>query len=137
MSNSYYPLGLEYFAAPFLTDNVVALLVTSAYTPAATDKFISDIPSPAIVSRSGNLSGKTITGGVFNCSNFTISLVPNGHVIKYVVFAKDTGTDATSRLLFIDDTGVNLPTTTDGADLQYQVSTSPNKLGALGGTVVS
>ena len=137
MSNSWYPKGLEYFAAPFLTDNVIALLVTSAYTPAKTDQFISDIPSGAIVARSGSISGKSITGGVLNCSNFTVSLVPIGHVIKYVVFAKNTGTDSTSPVLLVDDTGNNLPTTTDGGDLQFQVPTTPNKLGALGGVVVT
>lgn len=139
--NSWYPKGLEHFASGdvnFLTANIKAALVTSAYTPASTDEFLSTISgiSGAIVSRSGNLAGKSVTGGVLNCSNFTISLVSNGHVIKYVVFYKDTGSDATSILLLVDDTGNNLPTTTDGADLQYQVSTSPNKLGALGGTVV-
>lgn len=139
--NSWYPKGLEHFASGdvnFLTVNIKAALVTSAYAPASTDEFLSTISgiSGAIVSRSGNISGKSVTGGVLNCSNFTIPLVPNGHVIKYVVFYKDTGSDATSPLILVDDTGNNLPTTTDGADLQYLVSTAPNKLGALGGTVV-
>lgn len=141
MSNAFYPKGMEHFAQGdinFLTANIKALLVTSAYTPASTDEFVSTISgiAGAIVSRSSNLAGKTVTGGVLNCSNFTVPLVPNGHVIKYVVFYKDTGVDATSLLFIVDDTGNNLPTTTDGADLQYQVSTAPNKLGALGGTLV-
>ncbi len=142
MSNAWYPKGVEHFAqgdVNFLTANIKALLVTSAYTPAATDEFVSTIAaiSGAIVSRSGNISGKTVTSGRLNCSNFTISLVPLGHVIKYVVFYKDTGVDATSLVLFVDDTGNNLQTTTDGADLQFQVSTAPNKLAALGGTLVA
>ncbi len=140
--NSWYPKGLEHFAqgdVNFLTANIKAALVTSAYTPASTDEFLAVISgiSGAIVARSGNVSGKSVTGGVLNCSNFTIPLVANGHVIKYVVFYKDTGVDATSILLLVDDTGNNLPTTTDGADLGFQVSTAPNKLGALGGTVVA
>lgn len=142
MSNAWFPKGLEHFASGdinFLTANIKAALVTSAYVPGATDEFLSVISgiSGAIVSRSGNLAGKSVTGGVLNCSNITINLVPTGHVIKYVVFYKDTGVDATSLLILIDDTGNNLPTTTDGGDLQYQVSTGPNKLGALGGTVVT
>lgn len=140
MSNSWYPKGLEHFAQGdinFDANNIKALLCTSAYTPLATDEFVSDVTSPAIVIRSGNISGKSDTGGVLNCSNFTIPLVPNGFVIKYVVFYKDTGSDASSILISVFDTGNNLPTTTDGADLQFQVSTAPNKLGALGGTVVS
>jgi hypothetical protein len=120
----------------FPSDNIKAALVTSAYTPdtsAAGDEFLSTISglAGAIVSRSGNLASKTNVGGVLGCANFTVTLVPTGHVIKYVVFYKDTGVDATSILLLIDDTGQNLPTTTNGADLQYQVSTGPNKLGAI------
>lgn len=137
--NSWFPKGLEHFASGdinFLMANIKAALVTSAYTPGPTNEFLSTI-SGAIVARSGNLSGKSVTGGVLNCSNFTVTLVPAGHVIKYVVFYKDTGSDATSLLILVDDTGNNLPTTTDGGDLQYQVSSAPNKLGALGGTVVT
>jgi hypothetical protein len=118
----------------FPSNNIKACLVTSAYAPdLVNDEFLSTISgvSGAIVQRSGNLTGKTNAAGVLNCSNFTLSLVPTGHVIKYVVFYKDTGSDSTSILLLIDDTGNNLPTTTDGGDLTYQVSTGPNKLGAL------
>lgn len=123
----------------FLSDDIRALLVTAAYTPSPTDHFVAAIAAVtgAIVIRSGSLSGKSVTGGVLSCSNFTVPLVPNGHVIKYVIFYKNTGSDATSPFFIVDDTGNNLPTTTDGADLQFQVSTAPNKLGALGGTVVS
>lgn len=142
MSNSWYPKGLEHFAkgdVAFLSANIKAVLVTSAYVPDPGDEFLAIISgvSGAIVSRSNNLSGKSVTGGVLNCSNFTVSLVPTGHVIKYVVFYVDTGSDSTSILLLVDDTGNNLPTTTDGGNLQYQVSSGPNKLGALGGTVVT
>lgn len=137
MSNSWYAKGLEHFASAdvnFPTANIKAALVTSAYVPdTSADEFLSVISgiSGAIISRSSNLSSKTVTGGVLNCANFTFSLVPVGHVIKYVVFYKDTGLDSSSILLLVDDTGNNLPTTTDGGDLQYQVSTGPNKLGAL------
>jgi hypothetical protein len=139
LSNSWYAKGLGHFASAdvnFPADNIKAALVTSAYVPdtsAAGDEFLSTISGigGAILARSANLTGKSATGGVLNCTNFTFPLVASGHVVKYVVFYKDTGVDATSILLLIDDTGNNLPTTTDGGDLQYQVSTGPNKLGAL------
>jgi hypothetical protein len=139
MSNSWYAKGLGHFAQAdinFPSANIKAALVTSAYTPdtsATGDEFLSTISGigGAIVARSANLAGKTNVGGVLNCSNITFSLVPVGHVIKYVVLYKDTGSDASSLLILIDDTGQNLPTTTDGGDLVYQVSSGPNKLGAL------
>lgn len=139
MSNSWYAKGLQHFSQAdinFPSDNIKCCLVTSAYTPdtsASGDEHLSTISgiSGAIVQRSGNLSGKTNTGGVLKCSNITLSLVPVGHVIKYVVFYKDTGSDSTSILILIDDTGNNLPTTTDGGDLTYQVGPGPNYLGAL------
>lgn len=120
----------------FLTDNIKAAAVTAAYSPdtsASGDEFLSSISgiSGAILSRSANLTGKTNVGGVLNCANFTFSLVPIGHVIKYVVFYQDTGSDATSIMLVVDDTGNNLPTTTDGGDLGFQISAGPNKLGAI------
>jgi hypothetical protein len=138
MSNRWYPKGLEHFTSAginFLSDNIKACCVTATYTPAAANEFLSSVSG--IISRSANLTGKTNTGGVLNCSNFNFSLVPTGNVVKYIVFYKDTGSDASSILILVDDTGENLPTTTDGGDLTYQVSTGPNKLGAIGGPVVT
>lgn len=142
LSNRWYPKGLEHFTTAginFLTDNIKALLVTSAYTPAGTDEFVSVISGigGAVLSRSPNLAGKSNTGGVLNCSNFTFPLVASGSVGKWMVVYKDTGSDATSILILIDDTGNNFPVTTDGGNIQFQVSTGPNKLGAIGGPVVT
>lgn len=142
MSNAWFPKGLQHFTQAdvnFLTDNIKAALVTSAYVPSAVNEFLSSISgiSGAILARSPNLASKTNTGGVLNCANFTFSLVPTGFVGKYVVIYKDTGVDATSILLLVDDTGNNFPVTTDGGNIQFQVSTGPNKLGAIGGSVVA
>ncbi len=141
MSNSWFPKGLQHFTQAdinFPSDNIKALLVSANYTPSASDEFVSTIAavSGAILSRSGNLTGKSNAGGVLNCANFTFTLVATGHVGKYVVVYKDTGSDATSELILIDDTGNNFPVTTDGGDITFQVSTGPNKLGALGAPLV-
>ncbi len=134
--NSWYQNGLKHFSQAdvnYPSDNIKACLVSALYTPnLTTDEFLSTVvASGGILKRSANLSGKTNTGGVLNCSNILFSLVTTGFVGKYVVFYKDTGVDATSILLLIDDTGNNFPVTTDGGDITFQVSTGANKLGHL------
>lgn len=142
MSNSWYPKGLEHFTSAGInwgSDDIRACLVTADYVPVAANEFLSSISgvTGAILSRSPSFTGKTNTGGVLNCDNFTFPLVANGFVGKWMVVFKWTGSDATSPLILVDDTGNNFPVTTDGGNITFQVSTGPNKLGAIGGPVVS
>jgi hypothetical protein len=138
VSNQFYAKGLGAFADAginWASDNIKAALVTSAYTPdtsASGDQFLSTISGigGAILARSGNLSSKTNVGGVLNADNLTWSLVPSG-TAKYVVIYKDTGSDATSPLIIIDDTANNLPCLANGGNITAQWSTGPNKIGAL------
>ena len=133
--NSWYSKGVEAFAGKHIDfdgDNIKALLATGTYTPNMdADQFVSDIPSLAIISRSPNLSGKSETGGVLNCSTVTFTLVTAGFLIPYVVFYQDTGADATSRLLFKYDTGQGLPVTSAGNNIAVQIDTGPYKLARL------
>lgn len=137
MSNTKYELGVQHFALgdiDWSSDTIRAMLVTALYTPdtsAAGDEFVSAIPSGAIVQRSGPMTGKSIAGSVINCSPFTMSLVPTGHVVKYVIWYQDTGSDSTSLLILIDDTAQVLPKVTDGSDITVTPDTGPNKLFAL------
>ena len=71
--------------------NIKAALVTAAYTPnIATDNFLSTISGigGAILSRSGNFTTKTNTGGVLNADPITFSLVASGSVGKYVIISR-------------------------------------------------
>ena len=134
--NAWYAKGVEAFAGKLIDfdgDNIKALLAPGTYSPDMdNDQFVSTIPALAIVSRSPNLAGKSETGGVLNCSTVTFSLVgPSGTLIPYVVFYQDTGSDASSRLLFKYDTGQNLPVTAIGGDISVQIDTGPYKLARL------
>jgi len=78
-----------------LVDDIVALLYNGTFS--AAHQFISDL-SGTINDRSGPLSGKTTTAGVFDANNETVTTVPASTTLA-VVIAKSTGVDATSPLI--------------------------------------
>lgn len=130
--NQWYGKALQLAAGAglnFTGANIKALLVSASYTPnLSTDNFVAVIPGAAILSRSGNFSGKTNTLGVLDCAVFTFPLVASGVVGKYVIPYIDTGADATSTLLICDDTAQGLPVTGDGGNIVVQTDAGPNKL---------
>jgi hypothetical protein len=79
----------------FLVDDVVAILYDGIFD--AADHFISDL-SGTINDRSGPLSGKTTTGGVFDANNETITSVP-ASTTDAVIIAADLGADAASPVI--------------------------------------
>ena len=113
--------------------NIKALLVSAVYVPnIATDEFVSTIVSSGgILKRSGNFTSKTNVGGVLNADFVTFSLVAPAVVGKYVVIYRDTGVDATSELIIVDDTAQNLPYTSDGGNAVAQWSSGTNKIGQI------
>lgn len=98
-----------------LSHDIRVLLVdTGAYTPNFnTDTFVSDIPGAAIIARSDPLAGKTFALGVFDASDITVPAV-FGTSVEVLVLYRDTGVDATSRLILYLDTGTGLPVTPAG-----------------------
>lgn len=82
-----------------------------------TDEFYSDIAAAAKVAASGNLATKTVTLGIFDAADITISGV-SGDGTEAVVVWKDTGTATTSPLLFI----LLGDFTPNGSDVQIQWS---------------
>lgn len=103
-------------AINLLTASVKAMLVGNAYSPAPIgDQYVSSIPSPAIVARSPLLTGNGITSsGVFfgNIPVFgaLLSATPVVAMILYI----DTGSDASSPLLYYTSGGVGFPFTPQG-----------------------
>lgn len=89
----------------------------------ATHEFLSDIAAGARVAISAALTGKTTTGGVFDCDNLSISGV-SGPSIEALVFFQDTGSAATSRLLSYHDGGLGLPLTVSGGAVNIQIHAS-------------
>ncbi len=121
MANKAYPLGRAAFAEALVawsTDNIKVALLTNGYTYSAAHQFVTDLGAN-IVARSGNLGTKTSVGGVLK-SGIATWPVLTGAQCFYAVIYKDTGTDATSRLLYYIDTATNLPGTPNGIDVTCQ-----------------
>lgn len=130
MANAMFDKGLENLWAGSIdwsTDNIKVVMVDHGTdTPnVSTDEFLSDITAGARIATSGNLTTKTVTAGVVDAADITISSV-SGATVESLVVYKDTGTDATSPLIaFIDTTSdASLPFTPNGGDVTIQWNAS-------------
>lgn len=122
MANHVYPKAkaAAFSGGPtcdMLAGNVkIAMVDLGAYTYSDTHEFLSDIPAGARIAISGALTGKSVNAdGSFKSANGLCSAVTGASVEALVGFI-DTGSAATSRLIWFDDTGVTgLPVTPAGA----------------------
>lgn len=123
MANAIYPKYKQAAISgganhDLIAGNVKAILIDLAdYTYSAAHEFLTDVPAAARVATSANLASKTATNGTFDAADVTFNTVsgdPSEALILYI----DTGTEATSRLVCFQDTGVNgLPVTPNGGNL--------------------
>jgi len=132
MANALYTKGREAFLAGDIdweNDTIKVVLVDSAdYTlDIETHDNLDDIPSGARVATSGALTGKTITGGVADAADVTISSV-TGDQFEYIIIYKDTGTESTSKLIACLDTATGLPCTPNDGDVSIQWSNDASKI---------
>lgn len=127
MANAMYGKFKEFMIDALLTGNVKCALVDAgAYTlNIDTHDFLDDIPS--VIATSGNLAGKSVTLGVFDANDITITGV-SGATVEYVVIYIDTGTPATSRLVAILDTATGLTLTPSGGDVILTWDNGANKI---------
>jgi len=109
--------------------DIKAVLVDGAdYTPnLATDDELADIPSGARVATSGALQSCSVTDGVFDAADITITAV-SGDQFEYLVLYKHTGTESTSRLILLIDSATGLPCTPNGSDITIQWDSGANKI---------
>jgi len=99
-----------------VTDDIkVVLIDTNDVAFSSAHDFLNDI-SAAVVSTSGNLASKTITAGVFDAADITLTGV-TGDPSEALVVYKDTGSAATSPLICFIDTGTGLPVTPNGGNI--------------------
>jgi hypothetical protein len=116
--NAFYDLGIKRIAdgaIDLLTDDIQVIGVDSTYIPNySTDEFEDDVSG--FVGSAVSLSGKTTTAGRFLADNTTLSAV-SGNAIRYLLIFKNTGSSATSPLIALIDTGINLPLTPNGSDI--------------------
>lgn len=134
MANALYDKGRESFlgqnpALDWDSDNIKVSLVdiTSAYTVnLATDDFYDDVTAHA-VAVSSNLGSKTVTAGVADAADVTLSSV-SGAVSGALVIWKDTGAAATSPLIAYIDTATGLPVTPNGGNITITWDNGANKI---------
>lgn len=130
MANALYDLGREAFLSGDITwdgDNIKCVLVdTGTYTVnLATDQYHSDVSG--IVATSVNFTTKTVTAGVADAADVTLSSV-TGAESEAVVIYQDTGASGTSRLIAYIDTATGLPVTPNGGDIVIQWDSGSNKI---------
>lgn len=113
------------------SNTIKAVLVDSAdYTVTlATDANLSDVPSIARTA-TGTLASKTVTNGVFDAADLTLTAV-TGDPSEAIVIYKDTGTESTSTLIAYIDTATGLPVTPNGGDITIQFDNGASKIFAL------
>jgi hypothetical protein len=132
MANALYGKGREGFldgSIDWDTDDIRVVLVDAAdYTVSIdTHDNLDDIDAGARVAVSGSLANKSVTLGVADADDVTLSSV-TGDVSEALVIYKHTGTDSTSRLIAYIDTATGLPVTPTGGDITISWSDGANKI---------
>ena len=114
------------------TDTIKVALVSNAYSPvtAATgDQFFSSV---AGVIATATLTGKSVTGGVFDATDVTFTSVTSTAQVQRLVIYKDTGTAASSPLIAVIGSATSgLPVTPNGGDITISWDNGSSKIFAL------
>lgn len=134
MSNAFYAKGAEAILTGqvnLLTAAVKAALVKNTYAEdLASHDYYNDI-SAHVIGVPQPLTGKSVTGGVFDANDITYSAVAAGDTGECVVLFVDTGDPATSLLLARIDQITSFPVATNGADVQVQWDNGAYKIISL------
>ena len=132
MANALYDKGREGFLAGDIDwdlNNIRVILVDTGVYIAnlATDIHQTNIGVTARIATSGVFATKTVTAGVADASDVTLSAV-TGATSEALVIFQDTGASATSRLIAYIDTASGLPVIPNGGDIEIQWDNASNKI---------
>lgn len=110
----------------YISDTIKVMLVKSTYSMDPDSQFVSDIVASEVSGATRQtLGSKTITKDntndrdVFDGADSTFPSVTTGQTVGGAVVFKDTGSDATSKLICFSDT---TDTPTNGGDIVIQWS---------------
>ncbi len=104
MANQLYPFGKAHLLGRATKVDLVADTIKLLFYDASADvydsanEFVAGLTAGEIIARSAALAGKTVTSGVFDADDVTLSAV-TGDQFESVIIYKDTGSDATSPLI--------------------------------------
>lgn len=118
MANALYPSAAEGFISGLidLDTAVIKCALVRGYTYDSTDVFVSDVVSTSTLNgTSAALSGVSVTGGVFDATDPTISTTASGTDHDLLIFQSSAVTggadvaQSAQRLIAFIDTGTGLP----------------------------
>ena len=131
MANALYDTGRNAFLRGDLSWNsntFKVVLLSSSYTSnLSTHQYLSSIPGGARVATSSALTTLFPGAGVADASDITFTSVSGSQVTQFVIY-RDTGVEATSQLVALFDTALNLPITPNGGDITLTWSNDTNRI---------
>jgi hypothetical protein len=131
MANALYDTGRNAFLRGDLSWNsntFKVVLLSSSYTSnLSTHQYLSSIPGGARVATSSALTTLFPGAGVADASDITFTSVSGSQVTQFVIY-RDTGVEATSQLVALFDTAINLPITPNGGDITLTWSNDSNRI---------
>lgn len=132
MANALYDKGREGFLAgdiDFDANTIKLVFVDEAddTIDLAADDNLDDRAGASRVATSGAFAGKTVTAGVADADDVTVTAV-SGDQFESLDIYKDTGVESTSRLICNIDTATGLPCTPNGGDITVQFDSGANKI---------
>ncbi len=95
----FFPSGGELVLAAgvnFLSDDLKVVMLPSSFDPSGTYRFLVDVG--AVMGTPQALTGRTVTGGVFDADDVTFASVPVGTAGSLLLY-KDTGVPDTSPVI--------------------------------------
>lgn len=134
MANALFDLTRQVFLGggtrvDWSADTIVLVLVDhGSDTPLpATDDFLDDILAAARIATSSAFTAKTVTNGVADAADVTLTAV-SGASVESIVIYKSTGVETTSNLIAFIDTATGLPFTPSGGDVTIQWDAGANRI---------
>jgi hypothetical protein len=132
MANALYDKGREGFldgSIDWDTNSIKLVLVDEAddTIDLAVDDNLDDRAAASRVATSGALANKTVTNGVADADDVTLTAV-SGDQFESIDLYKDTGTESTSRLIANIDTATGLPATPSGGDITVRWDSGANRI---------
>jgi hypothetical protein len=132
MANALFDAGREGFldgTCDWDTNDIRMIFVDHADdTPnVSTDDNLDDILAGARVATSGAFASKTVTAGVADAADVTVTAV-TGDPFESLVIYKHTGTESTARLIAFIDTATGLPLTPNGGDITVAWDNGANRI---------
>lgn len=93
----------------WLTSNIQAMLLGPDYVPSLNDKYVSDIPTAAILQRDAVCTNITMVNGIANCLIPEYQSITSDYPVQGVLLYVHTGDDTTSTLIYYSATGPGFP----------------------------